>query len=265
MRLIDYIEMREEMGKLWFTKNDALQQLGCTKSALTQSIHHLIKKNRLARIRGDFILIVPLNYKNWGITPADWFIDPLMKTLDHPYYISTLTAAEYYGAAHQKPMQFQTVTDHYLKDIKYHRIHIRFLQNQKIKKVPTRRIQVQTGYALISTPEATAFDLCKYYTACGFWSNIATVLLELLDSIDVDKLCQIALSRSYDTPIIQRLGFILSLSEVEGGEVAEKLYQSIDPTIFRWTPLTPKQKLLKTIPRDEKWKILINEEIEVDI
>lgn len=265
MRLIDYIEGCEEIGKLWFTKNEALHQLGCTETALSQSIHYLIQKKRLARIRGNFILIVPLNYKNWGVTPADWFIDPLMKALDLPYYISTLTAAEYYGAAHQKPMQFQVVTDHYLRDIKYNRIHIHFLQNQKIKNIPTQRIQVQTGYALISTPEATAFDLCKYYTACGFWSNIATVLLELLDSIDIDKFCKIAASGSYDIPVIQRLGFILSLPEVEGGKVAKKLYQSIDPTFFRWIPLTPKQKLSRTITRNEKWKIFINEEVKVDI
>jgi len=132
MRLIDYIEKQEENGKLWFSKMDALQQLGCTKTALSQSIHYLIQKKRLARIKENFILIVPLNYKNWGIIPADWFIDPFMKSLSLPYYISTLSAAEYYGAAHQKPMQFQVVTNQYLRDIKYGRIHIRFIQNNKI-------------------------------------------------------------------------------------------------------------------------------------
>ncbi len=265
MRLIGYIENQEAIGKLWFTKTEVLQRLGCTKSALTQSMHYLIQKKRLARIRGDFILIVPLTYKNWGITPADWFIDPLMKTLGLSYYIATLTAAEYYGAAHQKPMQFQVVTNQYLRDIKYGRIHIHFIQNHKILSVPTQRIQVQTGYALIATPEATAFDLCKYYTACGYWSNIATVLSELLESINIDKLCQIAISNIYDAPIVQRLGFILSRPEIAGEKIAEKLYQSIDSTLFRLTPLTPREDLPKDTPRDDKWKILINEEIEIDI
>lgn len=265
MRLMEYIEKQEEMGKLWFTKNEALQQMGCTKTALAQSIHHLIQKGRLARIRGDFILIVPLNYKNWGITPADWFIDPLMKSLNLPYYISTLTAAEYYGAAHQKPMQFQVITNRYLRDIKYNRIYIHFMQNQKISLIPTQRIQVHTGYALMSTPETTAIDLCKYYTACGYWSNIATVLSELVESIDTQKLCQIATSGVYELPIIQRLGFILSHPDVDGKKIAEQLYNSVDPTIFRWISLTAKQGLHTGISSNETWKILINDDIEVDI
>lgn len=265
MRLIDYIEKQEEQGKLWFTKLDALQALACTGSALKQSIHYLIQKRRLARIKENFILIIPLNYKNWGIIPAAWFIDPLMKSLSLPYYISTLSAAECYGAAHQKPMQFQVVTNRYLRDIKYERIHIHFIQNKKISNIPTQRIQVQTGYALISTPEATAFDLCKHYTASGYWSNIATILSELLESIDCDKLCQIATSGVYDMPIIQRLGFVLSHPDVRGDITAEKLYHSVNAKFFRWTALTPKQNLLKVTPKDDQWKILINEEIESDI
>jgi len=266
MRLIDYIEKQEEMGKLWFTRMDAQQKLGCTKSALTQSIHYLTQKKRLTRIRGDFVLIIPLNYKSWGITPADWFIDPLMKSLGLPYYISTLTAAEYHGAAHQKPMQFQVVTDRYLRDIKHGRIHIHFIQNNQISEIPTQRIQVQTGYALISTPEATAFDLCKYYTVSGYWSNIATVLLELLESIDINKLCQIATSGIYDMPIIQRLGFTLSHPDVGGKATAAKLYRKVNSKNFRWTPLSPRQSLTEEETlKDDKWKILINEDIEVDV
>lgn len=265
MRLSDYIEKQEEQGKLWFTKADALQALSCTKTALKQSIHYLVQKERLAWIKENFILIIPLNYKSWGVIPADWFIDPLMKSLKLPYYISTLSAAEFYGAAHQKPMQFQVVTNRYFRDIKYERIHIHFIQNKNISNIPTQRVQVQTGYALISTPEATAFDLCKHYAVSGYWSNIATILSELLESIDCDKLCQIATSGVYDTPIIQRLGFVLSHPDVQGEMAAEKLYHSVNAKLFRWTALTPKQKLFQEIPRNDKWKILINEEIESDI
>jgi predicted transcriptional regulator of viral defense system len=265
MRLIDYIEKQEENGKLWFTKTEALQAVGCTETALNQSIHYLIQKSRLARIKDNFILIVPLAYKNWGIIPADWFIDSLMKSLGLPYYISTLSAAEFYGAAHQKPMQFQVVTSRYLRDIKYERIHIHFIQNKRISKIPIQRTQVQTGYAVISTPEATAFDLCKYYAVSGYWSNIATILSELLESIDADKLCQIAASNIYETPIIQRLGFVLSHPDVRGETIAEKLYNSVNKKLFRWIALTPKQNLLKGISKDNKWKIFINEEIEGDI
>lgn len=269
MRLIDYIQEREQWGKLWFSKTEALEHLGCSKISLKQSITSLTQKKRLAPIRGDFVVIVPLNYKSWGITPADWFIDPLMKSLELPYYISTLTAGQYHGAAHQKPQQFQVVTNQYLRDIRYERIKIRFLQNNKATRVPTQRIQVQTGYAILATPEATAFDLCKFYAASGYWSNIGTVLLELLEEVDSRKLCEIAMSGVYDTSVIQRLGHVLSHPDVRGGaSIAKELYKVIKPKSFRWIQLTPKQKYIEELgpwQKDDTWKIIITDDIETDI
>lgn len=269
MRLIDYVQEREEWGKLWFTKTEAMDRIGCSKDALKQSIYTLTQKKRLAPIRGDFVLIIPFNYKSWGIIPADWFIDPLMKYLELPYYISTLSAAQHHGAAHQKPQQFQVVTNQGLRDIQYERIVVRFLQSNKTVRVPTQRMQVQTGYAIVATPEATAFDLCKYYEASGYWNNIGTVLLELLEEVDSKKLCELAISGIYDTSIIQRLGYVLSHPDVRGGAVvAEELYKVVKSNNFRWVPLTPKQKYIEELgpwQKDNTWKILINDDIETDI
>jgi hypothetical protein len=268
MHLIDYIEKCQKMGKLWFTKSAAIDELGCTAGALQQSVYDLVCKKRLATIRGDFILIIPFEYESWGIVPADWFIDPLMQHLKLPYYISALSAGEYHGASHQKPMQFQVVTNKYLRDIKYGRIHIRFLQNNRAIQMPTQRIQVQTGYAVLATPETMAFDLCKFYVASGYWSNIATVLLELLEVVDPKKLCEIAASKIYNTSVLQRLGFMLSHPDVKGSAVADTLYASVNPKSFRWVPLTPRQKYIEDLglwEKNDKWKILINEDIESDI
>jgi predicted transcriptional regulator of viral defense system len=268
MRLSDYIQELEGLGRLWFTKSEASARLDCTKDALKQAIYILIQKGRLAPIRGDFVLIVPFSYKTWGILPANYFIEPLMKYLGLPYYISTLSAAQYYGAAHQKPQQFQVVTNHSIKNLIYARINIRFLQSNKIALVPTQRVQTATGYALVSTPEATAFDLCKYYKASGYWNNIATVILELLEAIDIDKLCKLANNGIFDTSVIQRLGFVLAHPDVNGATAAEKLYKTVSPKSFRWVPLNPQQKYIAELgpwKKDDKWKILINEEIDTDI
>jgi predicted transcriptional regulator of viral defense system len=263
MRLIDFIEEKQRIGKFWFTKSEAIQQLMCTKSALQQSIYDLTKKKRLVAIRGQFVLIIPFDYKNWGIIPADWFIDPLMKHLELPYYIALLSAAQQYNAEHQKPMQLQVITNQHLRDIKYGRIHIHFIQNHSMTQIPTQRVQVQTGYEIASTPEATAFDLCKYYKASGYWSNIGTVLAELIESIEPKKLCQIACSNLYDDAVIQRLGFMLSHKDVGCGKLADSLYKTVEKHKFRWVPLNPGQENVSII-KDDKWKILVNEDIEVD-
>lgn len=246
-----------------------MAQVGCTISALQQSIYDLTKKKRLAPIRGEFVLIIPFDYESWGIVPANWFIDPFMKYLDLPYYVSTLSAAQHHGASHQKPQQFQVVTNQYLRDIRYERIKIHFLQNNKATRVPTQRMQVKTGYAMVSTPEATAFDLCKFYEASGYWNNIGTILLELLEEIDSKKLCEIAISGVYDTSVIQRLGHVLSHPDVKGGEsIAKELYNVVKPKNFRWVQLTPKQKYIEELgpwQKDDTWKIIITDDIETDI
>lgn len=268
MRLVDYIQEIEESGELWFDKADALSRLGCSKDSLKQSIYALVKKKRLAPIRGNFVVIIPYTYKSWGIIPANHFVDPLMKSLELPYYVSTLSAAQYHGAAHQKPQQFQVVTDQYVRDIKYERIHIRFLQNNRVASIPTERKQVRTGYIQVSTPEATALDVCKFYSASGYWNNVATVLIELLEEVDTKKLCDLVQMNIYHTTVIQRLGYVLSHPRVNEIAVAEAVYKSIDPKHFRWVPLTPRQKYIEELGpwgRDPTWKILINDDVDPDV
>lgn len=264
MRLIEYIDEVQATGKLWFTKEQALAQLGCSQVALKRSLDRLKEKKRILVIRTNFVLIIPPEYRDWGIVPADWFIDPLMKALDIPYYIALLSAGQMYGAAHQKPMQFQVMTNKQVRDIKYGRIHIRFIKYEKMIQVPTQRTLVKTGYAQVSTPEATALDLCKDYRASGYWSNIATVIAELLESINVAALCKLAASEVYDLPVVQRLGFVLSHPDVAGETAANDLYRAVKSENFRWVPLNPRQKFVEII-KDERWKIFINEEIETDI
>lgn len=268
MRLINYIEQLQKKGRRWLIKSEARQQLGCSAEALQQAIYDLTCKKRLAPIRGEFVVIVPFEYESWGIIPAEHFIDPLMKYLDLPYYIAVLSAGQFHGAAHQKPMQFQVVTNQRLRNIKYERIYIRFLYGNNMPQAPSQRKMVQTGYAMVSTPETTAFDLCKYYKAAGYWSNIGTVLMELIEEIDIDKLCRLAVSGIYGTAIIQRLGYVLSLPEIEAHDFAEALYQAVKPKSFRWVPLCAGQKYIEALgpwARDDKWKILINSDIEVDL
>lgn len=268
MRLGEYIDELQTTGKLWFTKDQVLEELGCSKIALKRSLDRLAAKKLIVIIRSKFVLVVPPEYRDWGIVPADWFIDPLMQAFNLPYYIALLSAGQRYGAAHQKPMQFQVMTNQHLRPIKHGRIHIRFVEYSKMTRVPTQRIMVKTGYAMVSTPEATAIDLCKDYKASGYWSNIATVMAELLESMDSSKLCQLATSGIYDTPVIQRLGYVLSHPDVEGAAIADDLYNALKNKNYRWAPLNPHQKFVEELgpwKKDYKWKIIVNEYIEADV
>lgn len=263
MRLSEYVKQLQKQGKLWFTKEQALNDLVCSKESFRQALDKLKAKKRLVVIRRKLILIIPYEYESWGILPADWFIDPLMKLLGIPYYVGLLSAGEFHGAAHQKPMQLQVVTGQAIKDIKHQRVHIRFLYSDNISKIPTQLLQVNTGYAVVSTPETTALDLCRYYKASGYWSNVATVLAELKEKINAEKLAQLANSQIYETPTIQRLGYLLSLPEVDAANLTNELAKIIQHKNARWVPLQPGRKFIDTA-RDPKWRIIINTEVEID-
>jgi len=264
MRLGQYVDDLQMRGRLWFTKAEAMNAIGCTQSALKQALIKLTAKKRIAILKSNFILIVPLEYKRLGIVPADWFIDPLMKHLDIPYYIGVLSAAQLQGAAHQKPMQFQVVAGHDLRDVKFEQIHIRFIYSEKIERIPTQKIQVHTGYAVTSTPEVTAFDLCKYYKAAGYWNNVATVLSELREVIDPKKLTDLANTQIYDLPIIQRLGYLLSLPEVGGANLTQELAKIVQRKNARWERLYPRNGI-SGATQDPIWRIHVNIEVEIDI
>ena len=59
---------------------------------------------------------IPAEYRSWRAVPASHFIDPMMRHLDHGYYVGYLSAAEVHGAAHQRPQVFQVITDARLND-----------------------------------------------------------------------------------------------------------------------------------------------------
>jgi len=261
--LSGYVDRLQMRGELWFTKEQALAELGCSIQALRRAIDKLKAKKRLVVIRAKLVLIIPLEYKSWGIIPADWFIDPLMKLLEIPYYIGILSAGQFHGAAHQKPMQLQVVAGQFIKDIKHERVHIRFLYSDNIARIPTERKQVSTGYAIVATPETTALDLCRYYKACGYWSNVVTVLAELKEKIDAKKLAELANTQIYDLPTVQRLGYLLSLPEVEAENLTPELAKIVQRKNARWVPLQPGRKLIGAA-RDPQWRVIINTEIEID-
>lgn len=82
-----------------------------------------------------------------------------MKYFNQPYYVSYLSAAQLYGAAHQKPQRFQVVTLKNRRPIRCGRIYIEFIANKDIHHMPTKTMNTYTGQMLVATPEVTAADL----------------------------------------------------------------------------------------------------------
>jgi len=116
------------------------------------------------------------------------------------------------------------------------------------------------GIIRLSSPEATALELVGYPEHSGYLDNIATVLAELAESMSSDKLAREAVRapRAW----VQRLGYLLC--HVGASEIAAAL----DPVLHTgktfpvalapWKPVTGK-------PRDPRWRIAVNVEVEPDL
>ena len=182
-----------------------------------------------------FYVIVPPEYRSLGCRPAEQFIPDLMNYLGEYYYVGLLSAAEYHGAAHHRPQVFQVMVAKPRRTIISGKVQVNFIVRGNIEAIPTQPRNTVSGILKLSTPEATAFDLTGYYRHCGWLDNIATVLSELVEVIDPEKLVTVAgLS-----PItwVQRLGYLLE--SVGSEEIWQPLLEYINAKKPVRSPLPP--------------------------
>jgi predicted transcriptional regulator of viral defense system len=259
-RLSDLVDAHQAGGRYVLTREEALGALGVSEEALKKAVGRLVAKRRLAVPRRGFFVIVPMEYRQAGAPPPSWFIDELMKFHGQPYYVGILSAAALHGAAHQQPQESQVVTNDQLRPVVAGRARIRFFRKQRIEPVPVVLMKTETGTMRVSTPEATSFDLLRYIEAAGHLGNIATVLAELTEKMTGEKLAEVARAEG-NVSIAQRLGHLLELAGASA--ISEQLAAWVDQRHPRFVPLRP-DRSVKSAARDVRWRVLVNERVEVE-
>jgi predicted transcriptional regulator of viral defense system len=248
------------MGRYVFHRAEALAALGVSDEALQTAARRLAAKKRLVSPRRGFYVIVPLEYRTAGSPPPDWFIDDLMTFHGRPYYVGLLSAAALHGAAHQQPQEFQVITDAPLRPTTAGRARLRFFTKRHFEPTPTIRVKTETGSMRISTAEATALDLVRYVASAGHLANVATVFADLAEKIDPERLVEVA-KRDVELSHVQRLGYLLDLAS--GTRLADPLAEWVAsqrplPILLRPGRASGQAK------RDERWRLVVNESIEID-
>jgi predicted transcriptional regulator of viral defense system len=228
--------------------------------ALDNSLLRLKKRGRVVSPRRGFHVIVPTEYRSAGAPPPSWFIDDLMRFLRQPYYVGLLSAAALHGASHQQSMVFQVVTDRPTRPAVAGRARVEFRMSRSVEVTPMEVTQTETGSMLISTPEATAVDLARFAHACGGWGNVATVLAELAEQIDPEKLRLLAVTAR--TPELQRLGFLLD--RVGRPQLADSLLQVLSSRRYRRVLLAPDASR-GSASAASPWRVIPNEGIETEL
>jgi predicted transcriptional regulator of viral defense system len=258
--LSGFVDALQAKGRYTFDRAEASAALQTSSLMLKKAVMRLAIKSRIVVPRRGFYVIVPIEYRSAGAPPPSWFIDDLMRHLSKAYYVGVLSAAALHGAAHQQPQEFQVVTRAAARPIVAGRARIRFLGKRRHDQTPTTELKTETGTMRVSTPEATAIDLVRYATSAGGLGNVATVLAELAERIDAALLGEAAGAEG-GLVHVQRLGYLLDL--VGAGDRAEELARLITEGSPRTTSLRPNRPT-RGCPVDRRWRVIVNEQVEVD-
>lgn len=259
--LADLVDGFEFRGKYTFTREEAQAKLQKTEVALRLSLNRLQRKGRIISPRRGFYVIVPAEYRLSGAPPPVWYIDKLMAYQKTDYYVALLSAAEVHGAAHQRPQEFQVMSARQLRPIQVESQRISFYRKWNLSETPVVQSKVPTGYINVSTPEATAYDLVRYFKEVGYLSNAATVISELSESMTAARLIA-AGRKGVELAVLQRLGYLLEILGKDNLAAGiDRLLSEREPRI---TVLRPDLGAADAV-LSRRWLLYVNDQVEPDL
>ncbi len=254
-----YIASLAAKGRYHFVSAEARTALGVSVAATKLALNRLVKQQLIASPARGFYVIIPPEYQSLGCLPADQFIPSLMQSKGLSYYVGLLSAAQYHGAAHHRPQEFQIVITKSHRPIHCGVVNVAFITRKRMTDVPIQNFNTPRGTILVSTPEATAVDIVGYHHHVGGLDQVATILAELAEKIDADKL--VIAARTAPIPWVQRLGYLLEQVDASDLVVSLKAYvhQHAKDTV-PLLPMAPHEHSL----RNKDWKLYINVDVEAE-
>ncbi len=255
-----YIVDLAARGRHHFTTEEAAAALGSSVPTARAALRRLKAKGEIADPYRGFYVIVPPEYRRLGSLPADQFVPQLMEHLGEPYYVALLSAAELHGAAHQRPQALQVMVKTNRRAIECGEVRVQFIARKDMEGTAVVERKTPRGLLRVASPEATALELVGYADQSGGLDNVASVLAELVEAIDADRL----VSECGRSPIawVQRLGYLLDLTEHR--DLADKLTPAVVARAKDVAPLV-RAKSRSGAPRDERWKLALNATVEPDL
>ena len=138
-----------------------------------------------------------------------------------------------------------------------------FFSKKEISMEFVRKHKTQTGHINVSCPELTAVDLVENEKSVGGLNRVCTVLNELAETMDLNSLDD-SFFKTSAIPVFQRLGYILE-HVLERADLAETLYSKMEVAGLKFRKIPFKiNKPTEGCEVDKKWKVIINQEIEID-
>ena len=246
-------------GRYHFTSSELRSALGVSEAATRQALGRLAAKGEIASPARGFYVYVPPEYRRLECLPADQFIPALMEHRDIRYYVGLLSAAQYHGAAHHRPQEFQVVVERNRPAIVCGAVRVVFVARRNLAAVPVERFNTPRGTVAVSTVEATAVDLVGYMHRAGGLDRVAGVLSELGEGMDPERLVEA--SQFASILWAQRLGYLLE--RVGAADRAFPLKAHVRQRARNYTQLLPGANAAGAL-RSKDWRLIVNASIEAD-
>ena len=247
-------------GRYFFASRDAQSALGVSPAAAKLALNRMAKQGGIASPARGFYVIVPPEYHSLGCLPADQFIPALMKSLGQTYYAGLLSAAQYHGAAHHRPQEFQVFLAKNRRPIQCGKVRVAFMARKRITDVPVQSFNTPRGTILVSTPEATAIDLVGYQHHAGRAGSGGDDPCRSLSRKSIrGKLA--AAAATAPIPWAQRLGYLLE--HIDAGKKASALKAYVQEHARLAAVLSPTAPRADS-RRDDDWNLYVNADVEAE-
>ena len=222
-----YLQKVRSKGRYSITLSELQENTNLSYKAIQQTIFRAKTNKKIAQIRQGFYVIIPPEYSNSGMLPVYLYIGDLMQFIKRDYYLGLFSAASLYGAGHQQAMNSQLIIETPpLRKIKNDKIEIAFFTKNKWNRNDVTQKRSDAGYINVSSPELTVLDLIHYHKRIGGINRTLSIIEELAEEINPEKLYETA-QRFKSNAIIQRLGFLFDKIFNES-TLANSLYKLIE-------------------------------------
>lgn len=255
-----WIDDQQARGRYTFLRAEAVKDSGLSAEAVKKALPRLERRNRVAKAKNYFYVVVPLEYRTAGAPPASWFVHELTAAMQLPYYVGLLTAAGMHGASPQQPQEYQVITDRSVRAITVGRVRIRFFASKYVARSATMKLKTPTGSVCVSSLETTVVDLVRFSKAAGHLDHVAGVIAELSPLLNPGKLLA-AVRLVGDIPNTQRLGYILDL--IRARPLADSIRTWLDRQDPRPVPLRSGHPSRRA-EVNRRWRVVVNEPLEVE-
>ncbi len=258
----DFLRSVRANGRYSFTMEEMTNSIPKSIKNIRKDLDRLKEKSEIVNIRRGFYTILPPEYQRMRVIPVDFYIDELMNFISKTYYVGLFSAAMYHGAAHQQPQEFFVISQSPKpRKIQNDYLQINFSEKKNFPLFGVENKKTETGYFKISNKELTFLDLIYFEQSVGGYNRIITILEELAESINLNKVRD-AVKNDFPASTFQRAGFIaenILTNNKLAGIFETKLGKLKTKTVLL------KSSGLQEGETDDKWKILINTQIDSDI